>query len=56
MSVNDQHGANHAKGSVKEAIGKITGDRRAVIDGAAEKAEARAKVNPAPMQKPKDAA
>jgi hypothetical protein len=32
--------ARRAKGSVKEAIGKLTGNTRAQLEGAAEKAEA----------------
>jgi uncharacterized protein YjbJ (UPF0337 family) len=33
--------AKQAKGSVKEAIGKVTGDTRTQVEGATEKAEGR---------------
>lgn len=32
--------ADRSRGSIKEAIGKITGDRQAIREGAAEKAAA----------------
>jgi uncharacterized protein YjbJ (UPF0337 family) len=44
--MNDQlksKAAQQTKGSVKEAIGKLTGDTRAQREGAAEKAEAEAR-------------
>ena len=34
--------ARKAKGSIKEAIGKVTGDSKTQAEGAAEKAEGRA--------------
>jgi uncharacterized protein YjbJ (UPF0337 family) len=33
--------AKQAKGSVKEAIGKVTGDKRTQVEGATEKAKGR---------------
>jgi uncharacterized protein YjbJ (UPF0337 family) len=41
--------AQHAKGSVKEAIGKLTGDRRVQSEGATEKAEAQAQMPTNPI-------
>jgi uncharacterized protein YjbJ (UPF0337 family) len=35
--------ADHTRGSIKEAIGKITGDKKAIREGSAEKLEAEAK-------------
>ncbi|HEX2136472.1 MAG TPA: CsbD family protein [Microvirga sp.] len=35
-------GAKRTKGSVKEAIGKVTGDSKTQAEGAAERAEGRA--------------
>ena len=40
--------AEHARGSIKEAIGKITGDRDVMREGAAEKIAAAPKSPEAP--------